>query len=146
MNQIVSYLLNNLNSESKDFVIITVSKCLRKLSQESKYLEIILTWENFDFIYSKTRSHKFILLQECFSTISYFFESPKVDKDIVIKFLENKEKEFSKSTNFMLGYSGETRKINKECIEDDFYLLKRETLILLEKILMNPIYEKFALS
>lgn len=146
MNQIVSFLLNNLNSDSKDFVIIIVSKCLRKLSQESKYLEIILVWENFDLIYSNTRSHKFILLQECFSTISYFFESLKVDKDIVIKFLESKEKEFSKATNFMLGYSGDTRKIDKECIEDDFYLLKRETLILLEKILMNSIYEKFTLS
>ena len=145
IDTILSYFLKNLNSDSKDFVIITASKCIKKLSQEEKLLPKILTWENFISIYSKTKSKKYILLQECFSIICYFIESPKVNKENVSIFLEQKEKEFSEACNNMLGCCRDTRKIEKECIEDNDYLLKRETLIMIEKILIDNKYENFSL-
>lgn len=145
LDLIISNLIKNLNSDSKDFVIIIVSKCIRKLLQESEFLDKIMTWDNFNYIYTKSKSKKYILLQECFSIISYFIESPKVDKEYVSTFLELREKEFSYSSNSLLNSSGVIKKNGRECIEDDFYLLKRETLILIEKILINPTYEKFTL-
>jgi hypothetical protein len=145
LKQIVNCLQYNLLPSNKDYVIIVISKLFRKLFQLDDLLPKILTIEFFNEIYSHTKSERFVLSQESFKILFYIVEGKKINKDITSVFLEKNCDIIFNIINTGINYTGYTKQNNsKECLLDDFYFMKRQTLVLIEKILLIQNYENFA--
>lgn len=145
LDKIIHSLQSNLLPSNKDYIIIVICKLFRKLFQLDDLLPKILTKEFFNEIYSHTKSERFVLSQESFKILFYIVEGKKVNKDITSIFLENNCDFIFNIINAGINYTGYTRQ-NKEneCLVDDYYFMKRQTLNLIEKILLIQNYEKFA--
>lgn len=145
LQKLIKILLKNLDSKNKDYVIIIVGKLFRRLFHVDSFFSQILTVDFFKIIYSHTNCEKFVLSQECFKILFQLVECPKYNLEISVNFFNNNAKAISEILNAGINLTGLTKKVqNKECIVDDFYYMKRETLILLEKILVNPTFEQFS--
>ena len=94
----------------------------------------ILTFEFFSELYQCSKSCKFILSQECFRCIFYLFENAKINKKIFNDFLNN---------NSVLICELINSSINKTENKENSYYMIRESLLIYEKILCSPHYEKF---
>jgi hypothetical protein len=88
-------------------------------------------------IFPYTKNENFILSKECFKIIFSLVENEDINKEIVANFLEENAKEFS---SLILNSVG--AHIN-DITEDEYYFMKRECLILSEKLLIDPTFEKF---
>ncbi len=135
-------LTDNFHPDNLDYVLILVGKLLKKLLKVENFLIKILTIDFFKLIYSMTKSEKFVLSQVCFKIIFRIVESPKCNREIVNKFFDENCEAISGILTDAINFKGgiiKTENLNN----DDYYFMKRETLILIVKILNNPLYEKF---
>jgi hypothetical protein len=141
---LVDIFFNNLIPSNKDYIIIIMGKTVRKLFQIDSLLQKILNKNYFLFIYSQAKCDKFVLPQECFKILFHLVESPKSNKKIVACFLLENAKYIFSVINSGLNITGFTKQTREnECLVDEFYYMKRESLIFIEKILIDQEYEKF---
>lgn len=143
-DNLIKIIFNNFIPSNKDYIIIIIGKTVRKLFQIDSVLQKILNKDFFIFVYSQAKCYKFVLPQECFKILFHLVESQKSNKKIVANFLSENANYIFTILNSGLNISGYT-KHNKEneCLVDEFYYMKRESLIFIEKILNDGEYEKF---
>jgi len=115
-------------------VIYTVCKIIRHIFKFNSYFEAILDFDFFQKLYSFGYSQKFIVASEMFKTIFSIIEKPKIDSNIFHNFLL-KYKENLCSLFYKIFVN--TKK------DEQNYLVKRETLILINKILGNSSFDGF---
>ena len=90
-------------------------------------------------LYSFCKTENFILSKEMCNLFFYIFTSPKVDSKQVAHFLDTKSEKFAELViNNLHKYQS-----TSDDVEDKYYYMRRESLILLDKIMNNPEYEKF---
>lgn len=99
------------------------------------YLSRILTFDFVHKVYSFAKNENFIITSECFRIIFLLIESPHVE--LVSSFLEANADEFSK---MFIKFCEQSKNQN----DDQLYFIKRETLILIHKLLENPNFEGFS--
>jgi hypothetical protein len=141
---LVEIIFSSFIPSNKDYIIIIMGKTVRKLIQIDSVLQKILNKNFFIFIYTQAKCDKFVLPQECFKILFHLVESEKSNKKIVANFLSENAKYIFSVINSGLNISGYTKQ-NKEneCLVDEFYYMKRESLIFIEKILIDADYETF---
>lgn len=108
----------------------------------------MLNVEVFSNLYSHGKSENFILSKEISNILFYLFDNDKVCSEIVAKYLEQQGGNFAELMISNLHHYESICKQNGNSFntdsDDKYYYIKRESLILLEKIIKNPIYENFS--
>ena len=137
-NMILTEIFNNLNCIHDNYVIIIVGKQIRKLIKNKTYIDQVLNFDLLQKLFKYSESENFMLSKECLKVISYIFESPKVDSEIVSEFLSKNEKDVSAlfTEHFLISESDQSKK-------DRYYYLQRESLRLLETIFRNKSFDSF---
>jgi hypothetical protein len=127
INKLVDSILENIKPSSLklESVVYIVCKILRLLFKNKPFLEKILSFDLFKKLYINSNSEKFVVSSEIFKTLIYMVTKQKVDVDIINDFLGENKATISNLFNTTLVTSQE---------EKESYLIKRETLIFLNKI------------
>lgn len=142
LNEIIKYSTSNLKSENNDFSIVLIGKTIRKFFQSEILLEKILTFEFFKTIYQSAKATKFLLVKESFKILFCLFDKKNLNQDIISNFLISYANEICSLLNSSICFTPQTLVAMEE---NENYLINRESLILLEKILTNHLYDKFNL-
>jgi len=135
INKLVDSILENIKlaSMKTESVVYIVCRILRLFFKHKAYLEKILTFDFFKKIYVASNSEKFVVSSEIFRTLLYIITKPKVDWEVFNNFLNESK---SKVCNLFF-----TTMVSNELQEN--YLVKRETLIFLNKIFENTRFYQF---
>lgn len=108
----------------------------------------MLNKEVFSILYSHGKSANFILSKEISNILFYLFDNEKVCSELVAQYLEQQAGTFAElMINNLQHYECILKQNGNSCntdSDDKYYYMKRESLILLEKIIKNPAYENFS--
>jgi hypothetical protein len=137
---IINKLLKNLDKIQEKQSISIIGKMLRKIIKDKDYLKFILDIKIFSNLISLARNKNLFLSKEIFNIIFYIFENKKVDENLVKIFINSQAKKLVEIIINHLKYLNNLNEIEK-FDEDKCYFMKRESLVLIDKILKN--YENF---